>query len=328
MPERLQAAGVSWKVYSQLGTNNNVLSLFRQYMSDKTSPLFQNALLPTFPGEFQADVIAGTLPQVSWVVTPMAMDEHPPAPAEHGEFWTNVILQTLLANPAVWSKTVMFLTYDENGGFFDHVPPPVAPAGTPGEYLTVASLPPEAAGVRGPIGLGFRVPALVISPFSRGGRVCSDLFDHTSLLRFIETRFGVEVPNLSAWRRATVGDLSSTLTLGLPDTTAPSLPTPSLADPVVLRECTPSEEEGEVASAPSYALPATQAMPAQEPGPALRVGAAACQTVGAATLPIGPPATGLANTGSATDTGGVALASAVVVAAALMERISKARHDR
>ena len=69
--------------------------------------------------------------------------------------------------------------------------------------------PAGRGGHAGPVGLGFRVPALVISPFSRGGYVCSQLFDHTSLLRFIETRFGVEVPNLSPWRRSVTGDLTA-----------------------------------------------------------------------------------------------------------------------
>ena len=72
------------------------------------------------------------------------------------------------------------------------------PPGTPGEYLTVPDISNNSGGINGPIGLGFRVPLLVVSPFSRGGFLCSDVFDHTSLLRFLETRFGVEVPNLSA----------------------------------------------------------------------------------------------------------------------------------
>ena len=116
------------------------------------------------------------------------------------------------------------MTYDENGGFFDHVTPPTPPAGTPGEYLTVDPLPALAGGVAGPIGLGPRVPTLVISPFSRGGFVSSAVFDHTSLLRFLETRFGAEVPNLSAWRRATCGDLTGALNLAAPDFSVPRLP--------------------------------------------------------------------------------------------------------
>src|SRR5262249_33575984 len=94
---------------------------------------------------------------------------------------------------------------------------------TPGEYLTVDPLPALAQGVTGPVGLGPRVPLIIISPFSRGGFVSSDVFDHTSLLRFIEARFGAEVPNLSAWRRATCGDLTSALHCAAPDTSLPGL---------------------------------------------------------------------------------------------------------
>src|SRR5207244_2506347 len=128
----------------------------------------------------------------------------------------------------------LFVTWDENGGFFDHVPPPAAPPGTPGEYVTVKPLPDVAQGIAGPIGLGFRVPLLVASPFSRGGFVSSEVFDHTSLLRFIETRFGAEVPNLSAWRRAVTGDLTAAFDFVAPDTSVPSLPPTSLTDPRVL----------------------------------------------------------------------------------------------
>jgi phospholipase C len=120
------------------------------------------------------------------------------------------VLDILTSNPAVWEKTALIISYDENGGFFDHVPPPVAPPGTPGEYVTVPlSGVSSSANIAGPIGLGFRVPCLVLSPFSRGGLVSSDVFDHTSQLRLLEKRFGVAVPNLSTWRRNTVGDMST-----------------------------------------------------------------------------------------------------------------------
>ena len=138
------------------------------------------------------------------------------------------MITALSANPVQWAKTAMFVTYDENGGFFDHVPPVTAPPGTAGEYVTAPAVPdPTVVGsppILGPIGLGFRVPMLVISPFSRGGFVSSGLFDHTSLLRFLETRFGAEVPNLSAWRRATVGDLTSAFNFTKPDPSIPALP--------------------------------------------------------------------------------------------------------
>jgi phospholipase C len=96
--------------------------------------------------------------------------------------------------------------------------------GTAGEFLTTRRLPRAAQGIRGPIGLGFRVPLLVVSPFSRGGYVCSDVFDHTSTLRLLETRFGVEVPNLSAWRRRATGDLTSAFSFARPDVSVPTLP--------------------------------------------------------------------------------------------------------
>src|SRR5947209_8436723 len=140
------------------------------------------------------------------------------------------MLGPLTANASLWAKTAVFITHDENGGFFDHVAPPVAPTGTPGEYLTVSPLPSDASGVAGPIGLGFRVPLLVVSPFSRGGFVCKDTFDHTSLLRFLETRFGAEVPNLSAWRRSVTGDLTRAFNFVKVDTSVPSLPQPSATD--------------------------------------------------------------------------------------------------
>lgn len=95
------------------------------------------------------------------------------------------VLDILTSNPAVWEKTALIVSYDENGGFFDHVPPPVPPPGTPGEYIT-APLAGVAEGIAGPIGLGFRVPCLVISPFSRGGLVASEVFDHTSQLRLVD----------------------------------------------------------------------------------------------------------------------------------------------
>jgi phospholipase C len=174
---------------------------------------------------------------VSWVAAAPNQDEHQPSPSNIGERNAGHVLATLLRNPRVWARTVFFVTWDENGGFFDHVSPPVAPPGTPGEFVTADPLPPEAAGVAGPIGLGFRVPLLVISPFSRGGHVNSDTADHTSLLRFLETRFGVEVPNLSAWRRQTTSDLTSTLNLARPRVDVPALPYSALSEQRVNREC-------------------------------------------------------------------------------------------
>jgi phospholipase C len=181
------------------------------------------------------DLTNGNLPQVSWVLTSVLDSEHPGfSGAVEGELASRQLVETLMANKKVWEKTALFITWDENGGFFDHVVPPTPPPGTAGEFLTVKPLPNDgfhgiADGISGPIGLGFRVPMLVVSPFTRGGLVSSDVFDHTSTLRFLETRFGVEVPNLTAWRRKTTGDLTSAFNFGAPpNLSKPSLPTPAM----------------------------------------------------------------------------------------------------
>jgi phospholipase C len=175
------------------------------------------------------------------VLAPLLNSEHPPAPEIYGEVVAADVLNTLVSNPAIWSKTALLITYDENGGFFDHVPPPTPPAGTAGEYLTANPLPADAAGVVGPIGLGFRVPMLLVSPFSRGGFVCSQTFDHTSTLRLLEKRFGAEVPNLSPWRRSVTGDLTSAFNFVKVNPSVPALPQPSVADSrVTMSSCAAS----------------------------------------------------------------------------------------
>jgi phospholipase C len=280
MPERLQSKGISWRVYNPPGdeyrpespvaqlVSNNPLLFFRNYRA-RSSALYENAFQATFPSDFASDVATGTLPQVSWVVSPskpVGEDEHPPGPPTRGEWFTSQVLRTLTAHPAVWAKTALFVTWDENDGFFDHVAPPVAPPGTSGEYVTTEPTAGDLQGVPGPVGLGFRVPMLVVSPFSRGGYVCSTTFDHTSQLRFLETRFGVGVPNLSPWRRSVTGDLTSALHLQSSDRSSPPLPMPVLDDPRVVRECQPSQlSEVDVPSA-GYPLPEQQQMPTQEPG--------------------------------------------------------------
>src|ERR1039457_1371941 len=231
MPEQLQARGISWKVYTSPHHNllngifsDNVLSYFKNFQNP-ASTLYQNALLPQFPTDFLSDAASGNLPQVSWVIASVVDSDHPPAPSLFGELTLSAMLSALSLNPAQWAKTALFVTFDENGGFFDHVPPVTAPLGTAGEYITAPAVPdPTVIGspaISGPIGLGFRVPMLIISPFSRGGFISSGLFDHTSVLRFLETRFGAEVPNLSAWRRATVGDMTSAFNFTKTDTSIP-----------------------------------------------------------------------------------------------------------
>jgi phospholipase C len=224
MPEQLSAAGVSWKVYtgSEEGLYDNVLNFFQAY---KTNPeLAALAFDPVYPNDFVTDLKNGELPQVSWINVSLDQTEHPGySSAKVGEFIVENLLRRL-KDHGVWNSTALFLTWDENGGFFDHVAPPVPPLGTAGEYLTVADVTNDDGEITGPIGLGFRVPMIVMSPFSRGGFLCSDTFDHTSMLRFLETRFGVEVPNLSPWRRETVGDLTSAFNFAKRNSTGGNLP--------------------------------------------------------------------------------------------------------
>jgi phospholipase C len=278
MPEVLEDAGVSWKVYNPTGTiyepaffeqhgllSDAILPYFAQYKSP-SSALYQKAFLPQYPSDFAADVASGQLPAVSWIIPPAGYDEHPSAPPALGEWFTSQVLATLTSNPEVWSKTVMFHMYDENDGFFDHVPPPVPPAGTKGEFLTQRTLPSDANGIRGPVGMSFRVPLLVISPFSRGGHVASQVFDHTSQLRFLEERFGVRAPNISAWRRKTAGDLTSTLRPGHADSSVPALPSTAgdtIAD-VQARGITETVILNLQPDMPVYPVPAPQEMPQQE----------------------------------------------------------------
>jgi phospholipase C len=222
-PERLEAAGVSWKVYQDLADNfsDNSLAGFRQYRQpffDGTpSPLVEKGLSTTLKAgsldELRADAVGGRLPQVSWIVAPAVFSEHaaPSSPVQ-GAWFVQQVIEALIADPEVWSKTVLLLMYDENDGFFDHVPPPCAPSLRPDGSRAGESTVDDTT-ERHPSGLvygpGPRVPMIVVSPWSRGGWVNSEAFDHTSIIRFLEARFGVVEPNISPWRRAVLGDLTS-----------------------------------------------------------------------------------------------------------------------
>jgi phospholipase C len=181
--------------------------------------------------QFRADVESGKLPTVSWLAGPQHFSDHPSSPW-YGAWWVSEIMDILTKNPEVWKKTIFILTYDENDGYFDHSPSFVAPdpkapetgAVSPGidpalEYTykadELAQGVPSREARSGPIGMGFRVPTIVASPWTRGGWVNSQLFDHTSTLQFLEqfvqAKFNktVREDNMSAWRRAAAGDLTS-----------------------------------------------------------------------------------------------------------------------
>ncbi|MFG2860469.1 phosphocholine-specific phospholipase C [Streptomyces sioyaensis] len=254
-PERLEKAGISWKVYQDIGDGldadgkwgwiedayrgtygDNSLLFFNQYRDAKPGdPLYDKARTGTnakqgdgFFDQLKADVKAGKLPQISWIAAPEAFSEHPNWPANYGAWYVSQVLDALTSNPEVWSKTALFITYDENDGYFDHVLPPFPPASADQGLSTVDtkldSFGGNATYSAGPYGFGQRVPMLVVSPWSTGGYVCSETFDHTSIIRFMERRFGVHEPNISPWRRAISGDLTSAFDFGLENTKPAALP--------------------------------------------------------------------------------------------------------
>jgi len=168
--------------------------------------------------QFRADVDNGKLPTVSWLVAPQRFSDHTSSPL-YGTWYVSEAIDILTKNPEVWKKTIFILTYDENDGYFDHIPPYVVPkpgdtgSGKVSEQIDIAAdyeLKKDS-----PIGLGYRVPMLVASPWSKGGYVNSQVFDHTSCLMFLENFLGqktgkkIKSKNISSWRRAICGDLTS-----------------------------------------------------------------------------------------------------------------------
>lgn len=181
--------------------------------------------------QFRSDARTGKLPAVSWLVAPQNFSDHPSAPM-YGAWYVSEVLNILTENPELWKKTIFILNYDENDGYFDHIPPFVAPK--PGdentgkisadldastEYVTLeqelqAGFDANSA-TEGPVGLGYRVPLIIASPWTKGGWVNSDVCDITSTLQFMEhffaKKFGKEIveENISSWRRAVTSNLTS-----------------------------------------------------------------------------------------------------------------------
>ena len=297
-PERLEQAGISWKIYQDAGDgldaadfwgwtgnayignfgDNSLLYFFQYQNALEGSPLAEKGRTGTnilksgtLFDIFRNDVLNNHLPQVSWIVAPEAYTEHGNWPANYGAWYVSQMLDALTANPEVWSKTVFFYVFDENDGFFDHMVPPTPPrsraeglstVGTTNELFEGA--PPNyplSQFPAGPYGLGVRVPMIVISPWTKGGWVDSEVFDHTSLIRFLERRFGVLEPNITPWRRAVVGDLASAFNFASPNDALVQLPSTASYQP---------PEQNAVAGVrfPDYVPtpPASQALPQQEPG--------------------------------------------------------------
>ncbi|MET9616017.1 phosphocholine-specific phospholipase C [Kitasatospora indigofera] len=312
--ERLEQAGVSWKTYQALDNfDDNALAWFAPFVRAKPGePLYERGMRavgdpaksndPFAMGDalveaFTADVQADTLPQVSWLVAPAALSEHANYAPPNGEHLTARLLSALAAKPEVWAKTVFILNYDEHGGFFDHLLPPVPPlaagrgrstvpvdgevvvrvtkggstyhrvVGQDGRYRVKAAdgsltwsdtLPAGETLVSGPypMGLGVRVPMIVVSPWTRGGVVDSTVYDHTSVIRLLEKRFGVQEPNISPWRRAVTGDLTAVFDFSGRDPQWPQLPDTSGN----------RQKVTDTGKLPAPTVPSPQALPQQPRG--------------------------------------------------------------
>lgn len=256
--ECLTEAGVSWKHYHLHDGMKSSTHYFKAFQDlPISSPLYRNT--QTVPvGQFEYDALHDRLPTVSWLYPGIGENEHPTQsiPAAGARFIASKI-DAIAANPDVWAKTVFILVYDENDGLFDHVPPPIPPAGTPDEFVTLNS-PTGIPGGGLPIGGGFRVPCIIVSPWTTGGWVCSEPFDHTSNLQFLEKITGVKSPNISDWRRDTFGDFTSAFRFDEKPAAPPTMPDTN--EDLALAQY-------EIATLPPPAAPAgKQAQPVQAPG--------------------------------------------------------------
>jgi len=282
-PETLQAAGVSWRVYQgsdNFGDNGAeyfaTFATFDPEQGGTPAPgnvFYDNgvAIVPepldpesrngdNLAMAIKNDVLSGRLPQVSWVVTNQSYSEHPDGAPNDGAYYVYQVLQALNADPDVLNSTLVIIDYDENDGQFDHVPPPVPPQGTTDEFFAETSGALASAGVTQPlpVGLGFRVPLLLISPWTRGGWVTSEVSDHTSVIQLLEqwtTAIGTPAicPNISAWRRSVCGDLTGAFDFANPVFGLPRLPVPG--QPI-----------GDPPGGSYHPVPVTNQMPSQEPG--------------------------------------------------------------
>jgi phospholipase C len=249
-PEMLQNAGVSWRIYQEQDNfDDNPLAWFTQFKNAATSsPLYTRGMarVSSITSAIESDIAGGVFPTVSWVVAPTAQSEHPSYRPADGANFVSGVLSAIASNQAAWDSTVVFYNFDENDGFFDHVVPPTSPSGTADEWVDSA-----------PIGMGPRVPMTVVSPWSAGGVVCSQVFDHTSPLQFAELVTGVECTNISAWRRIVAGNMTAALNLSASEVAFPT----NLPNTATLVTQANSEE-----SLPAPTVPSSGSLPAQESG--------------------------------------------------------------
>lgn len=236
IPDVLDKNGISWRIYQD--PNNNWTGAmhgclaFESFREAKPgSSIYENGMRHWSLENLKNDVLNDSLPQVSWVLPSEDDSEHPGAPSSpyRGGDFTHHVLDAITSNPEVWSKTVFFLAFDENDGLFDHIPAPAVPSYNLDNSLAGKSTLDHKgmyfdngsgkenylderdiiSGNLRPWGLGPRVPFYILSPWSRGGWIHSEVADHSSVGQFIEKRFGITIPAISPWHRAVCSDLTS-----------------------------------------------------------------------------------------------------------------------
>lgn len=264
--EVLDKKGVTWKVFQELENfDDNAFAWFRKYReADKDSTLFKNGMsrVKELASAFGKAMDENKLPQVSIFVAPMVLSEHARNHPAAGEDLTARLLDELRKRPEYFKKSVFILNYDEGGQFFDHhwvpTPPTSKEEGVSSVYVE-DEIVTDKFSIKGrtPMGMGFRVPLIIVSPWTRGGHVVSEVFDHTSILKFLEIKYDIKIKVMSAWRRAVAGNLLSAFDFENPDFSFPDLPdTNSYVDDSIY-QCD---------SLPKPQIPIKQTVPTQEKG--------------------------------------------------------------
>jgi phospholipase C len=283
--ETLQNAGVSWRTYhcadeygdnappyfatfAKMDATQTDPATGKPGVPDPSNPLYANGLANVttdtaiqtknaddLAAALKADVMAGKLPQVAYVVNNQFFSEHPVTAPSNGAYFLRAVIEALAADQDVFNSTLVIVNYDENDGQFDHVPPPVPAAGEADEFVSGTDLSQYGLTAPAPVGLGFRVPLILVSPWTRGGWVTSETADHTSVIQFIEkwtTALGKPAisPNISDWRRQVCGDLTDAFDFESPVYGLPKLPGTGAL----------------VAETEYVPLPDDNVMPEQEPG--------------------------------------------------------------
>lgn len=226
-PEYLEEAGIDWFVFqNEDNFDDNPYAWFEQYQNDSAPAVNDKANSFTGLDAFFDRARNGSLPAVSYIIGQKELSEHPPWMPNDGAWLQNQVIAAV-ANSPQYSKTALLISYDETGGWGDHVVPFTSPNGTDGGEWVVDPFRPDAGPV--PWGPGFRVPFYVISPWTRGANVFTEPADHTSQIMFLEewarAKYGKDIThaNISPWRRQHMSNLVNVFDFGNPDTSVPAL---------------------------------------------------------------------------------------------------------